>query len=209
MPKKVAIINGSYEYELLFTNHGWDVVANPEKANLVVFTGGEDVSPNLYNHKKHHTTWSSLDRDAYEVNLFHWLPGNIPCVGICRGAQFLNVMCGGEIYQDVSDHTRPHTIKDAVTGKGVFCTSTHHQMMKPSSEAVLVASSAIGGTRTFYSPEKDEFVTEVSELDYEVVCYPLAKVLCFQPHPEMGQGKALYGGMRAYFFECLNKYLGV
>ncbi len=113
------------------------------------------------------------------------------------------------MYQDVSGHTRSHPIKDATTGDEVFCTSTHHQMMKPSSEAVLVASSTIGGERIHWSQELGEFVVEFSEQDYEVLYYPKEKFLCFQPHPEMAQQNPRYDSMRDYFFNCLNKYLGV
>jgi gamma-glutamyl-gamma-aminobutyrate hydrolase PuuD len=209
MCKSVAIINSSHEYEQLFISRGWEIADDNQEASLVVFTGGEDVSPHIYDHPPHHTTYSSWERDKQEMALLSAFPDSTPCVGICRGAQFLNVMAGGEMYQDVSDHTRAHYIRDATTGDEVFCTSTHHQMMKPSSEAILVASSTIGGTRAYWSQEQHSFVTEKSKEDYEVVFYPSYKFLCFQPHPEMSQQYPRYEPMRDYFFHCLNKYLGV
>jgi GMP synthase-like glutamine amidotransferase len=204
--KKVAIIDSSYAYEKLFSDNGWGF-STVQEADLVCFTGGEDVTPDLYGHEKHQTTFNNLSRDLIELDIFTHIPSTTPVVGICRGAQFLNVVCGGEMYQDVGGHTRSHWIKDSTTGEEVFCTSTHHQMMKPSSEAVLVASSTIGGARLYWDGEK--FVTEKSEVDNEVVFYKEDKVLCFQPHPEMCTGDERFNRMRSYFFECVNKYLGV
>ena len=148
---KVAIINGHGGYHALFEKYGFTLADAPTRdTDLIVFTGGEDVSPHLYKHPAHPSTFFSLRRDSVESTIFqHAQFQGTPCVGICRGGQFLNVMSGGEMYQDVTKHTRDHLITDATSGFEVLVTSTHHQMMKPSSEAVLVASSALGGRRTY------------------------------------------------------------
>jgi len=53
-------------------------------------------------------------------------------VGICRGSQFLTVMSGGRLFQDVSGHAimGTHLIKFK-DGSSLGITSTHHQMMNP------------------------------------------------------------------------------
>ena len=71
MSKKVLVINdgahlGSSYYTPFkefgeYTND-LEMIGNPELV-LVVFTGGEDVDPSLYNEQKHHTTYSNLKRD--------------------------------------------------------------------------------------------------------------------------------------------------
>lgn len=209
--KKCAIVNGSQAYVQLFTSLGYAVVdyiinEQLEPVDLVVFTGGEDVTPGLYGHEAHRTTFNNVYRDQQEAIVFEeCVLHDIPMVGICRGAQFLNVMSGGEMYQDVGGHTGPHEITDLVTGEMVLVSSTHHQMMKPSPEGLLVASSRIGADREWWDGQI--FAREQSEQDFEVVFYPRTKSLCFQPHPEFFSVE--YEGMRRYFGELIVRYLEI
>ena len=209
--KKVYIVNGSFAYRALFTSYGFQVVDGPidEQLNavdLVVFTGGSDVSPGLYGHEHHPTTYNDVYRDQMEAQVFEkCIIHNIPMVGICRGGQFLNVMSGGEMYQDVGRHGMPHEITDLVTGETVYVSSTHHQMMKPSPEGLLVASSHIGAYREWWDGQI--FARGQSEQDFEVVFYPRTRALCFQPHPEFFTAE--YEGMRRYFAELLVRYLEI
>ena len=208
---KVCIVNGSFAYRDLFTSCGFEVVEHlvdeqQVAVDLVVFTGGSDVSPGFYGHPEHKTTYNDVFRDQAEAQVFEeCLLHGIPMVGICRGGQFLNVMSGGEMYQDVGGHGMPHEITDLVTGETVYVSSTHHQMMKPSSKGLLVASSHIGGYREHW--DGGIFKRETSEQDVEVVFYEDTKCLCFQPHPEFTSPE--YLGMHVYFRSLLERYLGV
>jgi GMP synthase-like glutamine amidotransferase len=197
---KVHIISGSHQYSRLFFKLGYTEVASVEEADLVCFTGGEDVTPALYGQKAHRSTYSNQHRDDREGVFFRRaLELGIPMVGICRGAQFLNVMSGGAMYQDVSEHTTPHMLTDIFTGDEILVTSTHHQMMKPSKDAKIIATAKLGGWREHYD-EKDVLVHEpVSEVDYEVVYYSATRCLCFQPHPEMVGESKTFASMVSYF----------
>ena len=209
--KNCAIVNGSQAYRQLFVSLGYNVVdyiinEQLEPVDLVVFTGGEDVSPGLYGAEHHPTTGNNVFRDQQEAQIFEKaLLHNIPMVGICRGAQFLNVMSGGEMYQDVGGHVGSHEITDLITGEVVLVSSTHHQMMKPSPKGLLVASSHIGAYREWWDGQV--FAREKSEQDFEVVFYPHTKALCFQPHPEFTSVE--YTGMQRYFQDLLKRYLEV
>lgn len=202
--KKVFIVNGSGAYRALFQTLGYDITNDLKEASLVCFTGGEDVSPNLYNDDKHQATFNSPIRDAQEALIFaDALADATPMVGICRGAQFLNVMSGGRMYQHVSEHTRSHMLEDVQTGQQVFVSSTHHQMMMPNGDAEIVAVSHLGGYREWY--DGHQFKRDESNTDYEVVYYKATHCLCFQPHPEFG-GKE-YEDMQKYFASLLQRYL--
>lgn len=213
MPK-VHIIHSSAAYVSLFANAGWMVTSNHEDADLFCFTGGEDVSPHLYGEKQHPWTQTSAVRDAVEQKMFnHAVDNGIPMVGICRGGQFLNVMSGGKMYQHVSNHAlaHGHVIEDLETGLVVFASSTHHQMMRPSSEAVVVATINLGGTKEHCADLGTEGKAIIhgplDEDDIEVVWYPTTDCLCFQPHPEFGG--ADYSELKEYFFSLIHKFFSL
>ena len=56
-----------------------------EEADVVLFTGGEDVDPSLYGKKRHARTFSNLSRDLEEKSIFEKVKPNQLCLGICRG----------------------------------------------------------------------------------------------------------------------------
>lgn len=185
MRKSVWIVDGNMQYERMFLNEGWIISDNLDDADLVQFTGGADVSPRLYDKYPHPRTYSDSNRDRKEQRIFDTcIELGKPMAGICRGGQFLNVMCGGELWQDVDNHTRSHLAVDVLSGEMFTVTSTHHQMMIPTGQAqvLLVASEATRvesteGNRVLrYTPERGA--------DIEAVLYQRDKVFCFQPHPE-------------------------
>ena len=147
-------------------------VYEPEPGDLIVFTGGADVSPWMYQAKPHHTTYSDPPRDKVEAMIYHAAKRQgIPMVGICRGAQFLNVMNGGTLLQDVPGHRGGHLMYTA-EGETMEVTSTHHQMIRMADGAVLYGWA--------------EEHREGGVPDPEVVYYPATKSLCVQYHPEYG-----------------------
>ena len=204
---KVYIVNASQAYQMLFISIGYDLAWDLSQADLVCFTGGEDVSPRLYGATKHPYTHSNFHRDEQEKLIYEeCVRLNIPMVGICRGGQFLNVMNGGEMYQHVEGHTRDHLITDVLSLQTLLVSSTHHQMMKPSKKALIVATSHLYRSREWY--EGDEPRDDISDLDIEVVWYEKTRSLCFQPHPEFDGVQ--YSNMRSYFNTLLKRFkLGV
>lgn len=204
--RKVLIVGGGWPEIDLFAFMGFQEAVRHTEADLICFTGGSDVSPFLYGHKRHPSSYVNVDRDYREKVIYDQFVGKVPFVGICRGGQFLNVMNGGEMYQDVTDHAGvSHTILDQRTGEEVFVSSTHHQMMKPHDKGQIIAIAHEGGLRTWYNKNQDKFVTEKSNLDIEVVLYKDTKSLCFQPHPEYNEPG--YEGMRHYFKRLVDEEL--
>ncbi len=201
------IHNGNDQYHDLFAQAGFVLVNHWTKADVVCFTGGEDVSPAIYGDREHPFTHNNPFRDEEEAKLFSYcVDRGIPMVGICRGGQFLNVMSGGRMYQHVEGHTRSHFLTDLSTGDGVYVSSTHHQMMLPGADAVLIATSIdVEGERQWY--EGQVFKKDITNEGIEVVYYPHTNCLCFQPHPEFN-GVA-YQSMKEYFFSVMERTIGV
>jgi putative glutamine amidotransferase len=77
--------------------------AKAENLDGVVFAGGEDVAPALYDENRRYTTVrSDRERDEFELALLEAAQEErIPILGICRGMQMINVKFGGSLYQDL------------------------------------------------------------------------------------------------------------
>lgn len=213
MDKKVFIVRPNFEYKELFTSYGWTLVKSLEEASLVLFTGGEDVSPSLYNETTHPRTGNNPVRDKSEQFIFNQAyEMGIPMVGICRGGQFLNVMNGGKMYQHVNNHAISGTHEALVPGIGtVKVTSTHHQMMRPNKDADhIVLMTANLSTQREYMRSDDPIIVAHSSHkplgdDTEAVYYPDTCCLCFQPHPEFIRSNI--GDTCTVFFFLLHNYL--
>jgi len=202
----VYVVGGDNCVSKMFACHGWEVIDSIKNADLVQFTGGSDVTPSLYRHTVHPTTYNNAIRDRKEMLIFNLcIAYNKPMAGICRGAQFLNVMCGGKLFQDVDNHASGnfrHECRDIKTNEVFEVTSTHHQMMIPTMDAVQIGVASESTRRCLHVEDK-EIVQTGAFIDKEILYYPQEKCFCFQPHPEFSIGQDL---ARRYF-KYLDEYL--
>jgi putative glutamine amidotransferase len=69
----------------------------------LILQGGSDMSPHSYGEEPLQPEWAGDPvRDAYEMELLHeFIEVRKPVLGICRGAQLINVAMGGTLYQDL------------------------------------------------------------------------------------------------------------
>jgi carbamoylphosphate synthase small subunit len=183
---------------------GHEIVFIRDKAQVFLFPGGPDILPVLYGEKPLKKSSYCLDRDLVEVALFRQIPRNMPKIGICRGAQLLNVMCGGSLYQHVNGHQAGnHGLWDARSKKVFEVTSTHHQMMIPPAHARILGWAA---EATSKETEHSTTMTGADDVlaydDPEVVWFKDEHCLCYQPHPEYGCKTD-----RDYFFDLLDSYI--
>jgi putative glutamine amidotransferase len=74
--------------------------------------GGEDLDPSAYGQERHPQLGApDKERDRTELLLAHWaLAEGMPLLGVCRGIQVINVVCGGTLYQDLHSQ-RPDLAK--------------------------------------------------------------------------------------------------
>ena len=170
MNKILVIGHSSYNYPFEEYGEVTNEVSEILSCDLVVFTGGEDVSPELYGEEEHPLTQSNSYRDEQEISLFELAESyKIPMVGICRGAQFLCVMNGGKLEQHIEQHGYHHPIYDIDSELVVeSATSSHHQEMIPDlADSDVVAIGDSNGVHTV-----------------EAVVWPLTTSLGVQFHPE-------------------------
>ena len=73
----------------------------------LIIGGGDDISPELYGGELVLSARCDPDRDALERALvLAALEADTPILGICRGAQMLNLALGGTLHQDAYAHYR-------------------------------------------------------------------------------------------------------
>lgn len=177
----VYVVGGGYEYERMFKQAGWGLADHLSGADLLCFTGGADVSPELYG-EENVASYTSPQRDKEEEKIFDWAyKYGVPMVGICRGAQFLNVMNGGKMWQDVDNHAISGT-HEAVCKywDKVMVSSTHHQMMHPAESGEVLVKAGLSTVKLSANGLFDG-----DGEDCEVVYYKDTNSLCYQPHPEI------------------------
>lgn len=180
--KWVYIVGQDKQVEKLFT--GYTICTQQKFADIVVFIGGNDVCPSLYKQQANPLAGVIVDRlsDIRDTKAYESCTPNQMKVGICRGGQFLHVMNGGTLYQDVDCHHRHHKIFNTLDSTEHTVNSSHHQMMKANEESVVLAYSENQSTYVM------DYEKRLPKPDYEpeAIWYPRTKSFCFQPHPEWG-----------------------
>lgn len=188
MNRKIYVVDGG----MGMSSGNWmgdRFVRNMEDADLVVFTGGQDINPMLYGEPRHPLTHYSPRRDEYEVTEFknaRSMDKNM--LGICRGAQLLCAMAGGKLVQH-QENRGGHEIETNGGGK-IVVTSCHHQAQfpwgLPKDSWRLLGWSFLqsayhedGNQKEMLGGDEPYSMTEVED-----VYYPKLKALAVQGHPE-------------------------
>jgi gamma-glutamyl-gamma-aminobutyrate hydrolase PuuD len=202
---KVFVVGGSVGYSRWLADK-ITLVDKIEEAELVLFTGGEDVFPGLYQEPKNERTYYGRiiedfgmpARDYREIMAWQEARAlNIPMFGVCRGLQFLTVMNGGKLVQHVDHHTGGDHLLRWIDGTSTTSTSIHHQMCNPfglpEDEYDVLAVSETKRSNVYL----DGFGNDLEmPSEPEVIYYPKTRSLGVQGHPEMmdynsGLGKKL------------------
>ena len=77
-------------------------LAGIPRYSAVIIGGGDDIDAALYDGENPERASLDPERDAFEVEVIEAaLRLNQPLLGICRGAQLLNVVLGGSLFGDI------------------------------------------------------------------------------------------------------------
>lgn len=119
-----------------------DIKQLAEKFDGFLFSGGDDVNPQLYDEEiQPECGFISDERDTFEIALLHEVMRlNKPIFAICRGIQIINVALGGSLYQHIDGHSRVR--HDIITndGKKINVNSYHHQAVKDAASCLNVTA---------------------------------------------------------------------
>lgn len=179
---KVYLVQGWNDYANWIPNV--EIVDSLNEANIVMFEGGEDVDPSLYNELDHPYTSSNIKRDLYEEPMFkEAIKKGKYIIGICRGSQLACVINGGILVQHQENKYGKHLI-ETYDNKSIEVTSSHHQAQYPfrlPKEDYKILGWSKGLSRFHQGGDKKEMNPEV---ECEIVYYPKTKCLAIQSHPE-------------------------
>ena len=170
-----------------------------DRVDALVLVGGEDIcgvrsgrSESEETHREH-----CDERDAFEIELAQraW-ERDLPTLGICRGAQILNVALGGTVVEDVfsagadryhrlqrgqfNDHVvnlDEGSLGSKLYGPTATVPSHHHQAVEVVAEDLVVTGRAPDGVIEVIEGPGRRFVIGV------------------QWHPEEGEALALFEGL--------------
>lgn len=135
--------------------------------DALVVIGGADVDPGAYGELPHPTvTDTRPNRDAHEQRLLHAaLTADLPLLGVCRGAQVLNVALGGTLCQHLPEtvehdghrpepgvfgnsrvRSEPGSLVAKILGEVVEVPCYHHQSLDTVADGLRVTAWATDGT---------------------------------------------------------------
>lgn len=176
----------------------------PPHIRGVIIGGGDDIEPAHYGLSSQTERNYDPERDAFEMHMVRCaLDSDIPLLGICRGAQLINVVLGGNLHADIR-HARRHTpnrytafpVKSAMVvpnsnlhgylGKDtVRINSLHNQAVKEVGEGLKVVAR-----------DEDTFVQAIEHDDRRFV-------VGVQWHPEYLPYKAAQRRLFSHFAEAV------
>ncbi len=157
----------------------------PETLDGLVIGGGDDISPEHYGGDINERVRIDRQRDRLEIDWIQIaLQRKIPLLGICRGAQLINVVLGGSLHQDIRHarrltHNRPgllptkqvHLQPDSLVA--AICRANHLRVNSLHHQAV----DRLGHDLWVAGQDLDQFVQAVE-------CKSGRAIIGVQWHPE-------------------------
>lgn len=160
---------------------------SPDRVKLVVFTGGEDIHPSLYNGRDDYgLCFSRLKRDILEKDIFGFCRRHdIKMTGICRGLQLLNVMAGGFMYHHLKNHGLMgfHNVYFPHIDNVLQVTSTHHQLVGLTDGSLPIAWAQPSRSPIYVGPNGE--LNNIPDHEIEAAVFPNINAMGVQYHPEI------------------------
>jgi gamma-glutamyl-gamma-aminobutyrate hydrolase PuuD len=193
--RSVFILNGAFYPDVvrLLASCNLKRADSVKDADIVVFIGGSDINPSLYNERCLSLTHFNTERDLFEIEIYNEAKALGKTIfGICRGAQFIHAMNGGTLWQDVNWHGGiSHSIVDIDDDVKLIANSIHHQMLRLNDEIVVAAVCEKQVATRFEAEGLSINLTKngsnaSDEIEIEAGFYEKDRSFFVQGHPEVG-----------------------
>ncbi|MDF1503480.1 gamma-glutamyl-gamma-aminobutyrate hydrolase family protein [Roseisolibacter sp. H3M3-2] len=187
--RAVTAVGGAPVMLPLFDDDLATVRAVYERLDGLLIPGGVDMQPATYGEATRPEV-GRLDpaRDTVEIQLVRWaIADGMPVLGLCRGAQVINVASGGSLWQDIPAQLGTTLIHDCYPTRGfardhlahpvalaagsrlealldapsVQVNSMHHQSVKTLGDGLLISAVAPDGVVEAVEGTGDAFVVGV------------------------------------------------
>lgn len=101
-----------------------------------ILTGGGDIDPSRYSGRRHETNYGvDQERDTLELAVARRLiDSGLPMLGICRGAQILNIVEGGTLIEHIPDEVGDGVMHRAPPREPI----SHKVQLKPGSRLMQI-----------------------------------------------------------------------
>jgi len=109
------------------------------RLDAVCLSGGPDLDPAAYGADDRHVELGPTEPslDAFELSLVKLaLQRGLPILAICRGAQALNVACGGTLHQHIPGHRQTELASEPTHEVEIESRSRLHRIMRTQTAAV-------------------------------------------------------------------------
>ncbi|HWQ37611.1 MAG TPA: gamma-glutamyl-gamma-aminobutyrate hydrolase family protein [Burkholderiales bacterium] len=112
----------------------WQAVLG--EVDAFILTGGGDVDPDRYGGRRHETNYGvDSERDALELAVARSIiDTGLPTLGICRGAQILNIVQGGTLIEHIPEEVGERVLHRAPPREPV----PHPIAIKPGSRLMRI-----------------------------------------------------------------------
>lgn len=203
---KVYVVGNSTNYANWIATR---LVKDMSEADIVLFTGGEDVDPRVYNEPEGKYTYPDYSRDLYEIE--EWDKAQKlqkPILGICRGAQLGCALSGGRLIQHMDGSGFIHLMKTE-NGLSIPISSLHHQAQFPyemPKDSYKVLAWTTKESKIHWDGDNKEISNKPFK-EVEAAYYPLTRCLGIQGHPEMMYGSTRFESGYDLTFEQLYSWV--
>jgi putative glutamine amidotransferase len=170
----------------------------------LMLAGGADIDPEAYGERPHPKTVETVpERDRFELALARGaLERDIPFLGICRGMQLMNVVCGGSLIQDLPERFGHH---DHRRVPGSFDGADHDVRLAEGSLAARSAGEELHSTKSHHHQGVDRIGDELvvsgwsvmDELPEAIELPDRRFALGVQWHPEADEASNLIAALVA------------
>lgn len=180
-------------------------------AKGLILQGGNDIDPSFYRQENIKSRDSLIYRDLFELTLVKLaVKKNIGILGICRGAQLINVAFGGSLYQDLDSDKwikhisfsskKPAKIKDIRHKVRLTPSGSLHKLFKK--DQILVNSYHHQGIDQLGENLQVEAKSEDGLV--EAISWREKKILGVQWHPELDFNNPNYRKIMLMWLHWIN-----